>query len=123
VPKLVRGFSKTRPHSFEHKIHDVKVEIVTPELLKGRLPKAIVRNVVHTAVTHSGMKVASVEALVVMKLYAARARDEGDIAELLKEYPDINVNTWPLRDTQKALLKKLKKRAKKENAFMEGACV
>lgn len=114
IPKTVKGFKAHRKGAFEEVRTQVEVETVSHESFNGAVPISIIRKVFDTAVTSDSIKVASKEGLVALKLYASRHKDDTDIVELLKAFPYIELDDWPLGATEKAHLKHLRKIAENE---------
>ena len=103
VPE-VDGFKRVRKGAELHKDTHVEVETVTPQSIN--LPQSVAQMVFSTAVSVHGYKVASLEAMVVLKLYAAdnqkrRHRDMGDIIEMLTHnatFTKERLTGWTLQD-------------------------
>lgn len=100
IPSEVQGFKHHRPHAFEHKSTGVEAEIVTCGSVK--LPEVTARKVYHTAVVHDGIKVASREAMFVLKLHAAanepkrKFGDLGDIQRMLNSGDIPSLDGWTI---------------------------
>lgn len=108
-PDEVPGFKRVRPHCFRNKDTHVEVEILSSEFLG--LNKDLVREVVKNAVGSDGIKVASPEGLVALKLARFSRQDQADIESLMK-YKGENFDMSPyekfLSDEQKARLEVIK---------------
>ena len=82
IPGNIRGFNRIRSHSFQHNDTHAEVEVLSPEFLG--LPKDLVKQVVNTAVTSNGMKIASPSGLVALKLFRGGRQDQADIEQLIQ---------------------------------------
>lgn len=82
IPSYIPGFKKVRPHSFQHNKTHVEVEVLSPEFLG--VPDGLVKQVVQTAETSNGMRIASKAGLVALKLQRAELQDQADIQALLR---------------------------------------
>lgn len=91
VPETVAGFKKVRDHSFLHNKTHVEVEVLTPEFLG--IDPAIVRMVHDTATVSDGVKVASPEGLIVLKVQRNMMQDKADIVALLKT-AKVDLRPW-----------------------------
>lgn len=115
VPEQVPGFKKHRANAFqEHDTH-VEIEICTPASIK--LPLDLVQKVYKTSVVHDGLRVASLEALIALKLYGAdtKRRELGDLADvvrLLEAHPHVDMVGWPLKPWHVVKLEDAKERAR-----------
>lgn len=99
IPDDVAGFRRTRGHAFEEKKYQVEVEVNTASQIN--LPIDVAHKVFETAHSINGLRIASVEALVVMKLFGSltpkrKHKDLGDIQRILEEHPDVSIDDWPL---------------------------
>lgn len=104
------GFKRNRPSAFTEKQTHVEVEIVTPASVG--IPVSVARKVVETAHVVDGLRIASKEALVVLKLFGAdtpkrKHKDLADIQALL-ETGDVDVSDWSLSDDHKKTLDELR---------------
>ena len=107
MPSGLEHFKRNRPGAMLHLDTHVEVETVTPESIK--LPAVVASKVFSTAVTHGSYKVASLEGMLVMKLYATdtkkrELKDGADIVAMLEANPSItltNLSEWPLTNTHK----------------------
>lgn len=109
IPEEVAGFKHHRKGAFEEKKHQVEIETVTP--LSIGLPQQVADRVVQTAELVNGLKIATVEGLVALKLYGLRSakrrrRDEDDILNLLRAHT-VDMSGWPLDHSAKADLARL----------------
>jgi len=113
VPEEVSGFKKARDYAFLHQKTHVEVEILTPEFLK--VDAALVQKVYDTARTDSGVKIASPEGLVALKVQRGFLQDKADIVALLK-VTAIDLTEWSalLTDEQKQMIDDLRTVAEKE---------
>jgi len=108
IPVEVVGFKKHRQGAFEHKSTGVEIETVTGNSFKVN-PNTIKR-VIDTAVTTSGVKVASKEGIIALKLGRASLQDKADIAALLHSGIDEEeLLSYPLTDQQLQVFSDLKK--------------
>ena len=113
IPDTVPHFKRMRKHAFQDNRHHVEIETTTTALF-ANVTQALVLKVIQTATRDSGIRIASKEGLVALKLCAARMQDKADIVSLLKEYPNMKLVGWPLTTQHKLLLVQLRKQAKKE---------
>lgn len=102
IPKIVDGFKRNRKSSFENKSTGVEIELVTRGLVA--MPQHIIERVYKTAVEHDGIKVASLEGLIVLKLYGAlnpkrQHRDLGDIERILEHNKKPDLTEWNLPES------------------------
>ena len=90
IPESVFGFKRHRQGAFlEHSTH-VEIEVTAPEAIN--LPHLVAEKVYATAKTFGDLKVASLDALIVLKLFGAdnpkrHFKDLGDISILLEANP------------------------------------
>jgi hypothetical protein len=110
LPQPPDGFKKIRAHAFEHVATGVEVEILTPEFLKAS--KSLIQHVMDTAITNSGVKIASPSALIALKLNRLSFQDKADIEALLDSNNIIDVSLFHLTAVQKTKLAALKKAIK-----------
>lgn len=108
IPSEVEGFRHSRKGAFEDCTTHVEIKLVTAKSIN--VPHEVVKKVFDTAVVYDGLKVASLEALIVLKLYGAdhpkRTNiDLGDIDIVLEHNPHINLDGWHLNEVHKARLK------------------
>ena len=100
IPETVVGFKRTRRGAFEEKVHQVEVEVCTPDSIK--VPANIVKSVLDTAIVHEHLKVASAEGLIVLKLFASDAarREFGDLGDIVRilEHNTVDLSDWKLSD-------------------------
>ena len=109
IPGEVVGFKYHRKGAFQENTTHVEVEVVAADTIG--IPSSVAKRVVDTAVTYDGVKVASLQALIVLKLYGAkeprrRFKDLGDVQRLLEHNRAININLgeWSLSKQQMAWL-------------------
>jgi hypothetical protein len=115
IPVAVDGFKRVRPHTFRENGTHVEVELVTPSLID--LPTAVASKVFNTAVTHDGIRVASLEGMIALKLYGSNSlrRELGDLADIvamlerLDTFP--SMSDWHLSATQLAKYEDAKRRS------------
>lgn len=92
IPLYVEKFKKTRPSAFMHKETHVEVEVVAPENIN--VPLEIADMVYRTAKTSDGVKIASPNGLVALKLHRASPQDVADIINLTT-IESIDLSSWP----------------------------
>jgi hypothetical protein len=97
VPTEVKGFKRYRPGAFQENKTQVDIELTTPASIE--LPIPVAKKVIHTAVNHDGILVASKEAMVVLKLFGANTlkrefKDLNDIVSILSSHPDLILEGW-----------------------------
>lgn len=80
IPKNVYKFRKNRPHSFEHIKTGVEVEMVTPELINGNT--SLFKSVFDNSIISDGIRIASPESLIALKLGRFSDTDKMDIKNL-----------------------------------------
>ena len=99
IPRQVEGFKRTRPSAFQHNKTHVEVEVVSPELIG--ISGSLTKMVFDTANTSNGIKIASPEGIVALKLGRFSRQDQADIESLMQSYP-IDLPAWPLdvKETQ-----------------------
>ncbi len=105
VPKEVEGFKKHRLSAFEDREDNVEVELVTATSIG--IPQVVARKVIETAVEYDGIRVASLEAMVVLKLYGSDNprrlhHDMADVDRILENHPNVDLSGWLLTPKQKA---------------------
>ena len=108
MPSGLEHFKRTRPGAMLHLPTHVEVETLTAESV--HLPQSVVAKVFSTAVTHNNYKVASLEGMIVLKLYATDNRkrelkDGADIVAMLEANPALtieNLSAWQLTSTHMA---------------------
>jgi hypothetical protein len=111
VPDELPGFKRSRKGAFQENRTHVEIEVCTPDSVN--LPFSVARMVVHTSRNVDGMRVASPEAMVVLKLYGAeskrrRFQDMADVTAILENYPDLDVSNWALQASHLATLQQCK---------------
>jgi hypothetical protein len=94
VPDQVSGFTRTRPHAFQHVLTHVEVEIITPEFVK--VPASVVRQAIVTATESNGIRIASAAGLVALKLFRLSVQDKADIVALIKSGRVSDLTTFAL---------------------------
>ncbi len=82
VPSILPGFDRIRPALFRHREAGVEVKIVTPATIEITIDVA--QAVVRTATVSDGVRVASENGLVALKLFRLSRQDEADVIALLK---------------------------------------
>lgn len=97
VPTVVSGFKAHRKGALENKTTGVEIETVWPASIK--IPQDIANKVYSTSVIHDGLRVASLEALIVLKLLASldpkrKLRDLGDVSILVEIHPKVDLKGW-----------------------------
>ncbi len=102
LPTVNDKFKRHRDHAALDKKDHVELEFVTPALIK--IPPAVAKRVIDTAWDVGGMQIASLDSMIVLKLYGAdnkrrQRQDEADIQSML-EHNKVNitdlVNSWRL---------------------------
>jgi hypothetical protein len=112
IPNEVMGFKRYRPGAFrEHDTH-VDIELTTPASFDN-LPIEVVRKVIGTAVDYDGLKVASREGMIALKLCGAQTprrmhKDLGDVVLLLEGDIGLLMDDWPLNQKAFHLLGELR---------------
>jgi hypothetical protein len=107
VPKEVDGFKAHRKLAFEERKTRAEVEIVTPESVG--LPYRIAKRVIEDAVDRGGIKVASLDSMLVLKLFGSltakrHRKDLADIVSMLSECKQIpNLSSWNLPENLQQL--------------------
>ena len=99
IPETVKGFKRTRSGAFQENKTHVEVEVVTTQSINQT--QELVKKVIETAVIHDGIKVASIEGLIALKLVASdnpkrKHRDLGDIDLMLENNPRPDMSEWPI---------------------------
>lgn len=112
----VPGFKRYRRGAFREKDTHVDIEVTTPESFLD-LPHSVALKVIQTAVNHGGIKVASLEGMVALKLCSALApkrlfKDMADIVALLENSPELSMSHWELNHKQLELLETAREKAK-----------
>lgn len=100
IPEEVPGFKRYRAGAFQENATHVEVEVTTPYSFEN-LPIAVVRKVLSTAVEFDGLKVASREGMIALKLCSAqvpkrRFKDMADVASLLDGNLNLSMTAWSL---------------------------
>ena len=116
VPDTVPGFKRHRTMAFQEDDTHVEIELVGH--LTIDVPDALVKKVFATAVNHDGLKVASLEGMVALKLYGAANstrrmhRDLADVVAMLERAPELDMSGWPLNIEHLTALENCRKHAK-----------
>lgn len=79
VPDTIPGFERIGGHEFQH--ISTQVKVLTPQ---ADIPDGLVNQVINTALTSSGIRVASRSGLVALKLLYGGLQDKADIDQLIK---------------------------------------
>lgn len=82
IPASVPGFKQIRNHAYQHDRTHVEIEVLTPSFL--RISEQLAERVQATANLVEGVKIASPEGLVALKLGRFSRRDQADIEELMR---------------------------------------
>jgi len=98
IPLSVDGFKKTRGHAFQHNKTHVEIELVTPELI--HISRHLVQKVFDTARVSDGVRIASPQGLVALKLGRFSRQDQTDI-ETLMNIETVELDNWPLDPVSK----------------------
>jgi predicted nucleotidyltransferase len=90
IPDSVYKFRRNRNHSFEHIRTGVEVELLTPEHINKGVEffEVIFQN----SIISDGIKIASPESLIALKLKRFNNRDKSDIIELVKYCKENNID-------------------------------
>jgi hypothetical protein len=107
VPKNVEGFRRHRHSAFEDVVNNVEVEVCTPSSIN--VPVSLAQRVSRTSVDHGGLRVASREGLIALKLFGADDRrrelqDLADIVGLLDTAEVVDMSEWGLSEKHRAQL-------------------
>lgn len=101
IPQEVANFKHYRPHGFQENQTHVEVKIFTPQSIN--IPQVVVDRVFATAVMYNDLRVASLGAMIVLKLYGSDTShrefdDLADIVRILKYAPHVkSLPGWALR--------------------------
>ena len=111
IPDEVVGFKRSRKGAFQDNKDHVEIEVIAPETVN--LPKALVDRVYSTSTRSEGLRVASVEGLIALKLHSAevpkrRHQDSADLQSLIKSHPDVDMGDWTLSNSQLAMFNDLR---------------
>jgi len=109
IPDNVEGFTRTRPHAFQHNETHVEIEVLTPQHINISVDLAI--QVVKTAQTNDGIMIASPSGIVALKLQRLRRYDEGDIIALI-ETGKVDLMGWELSEMQLQKFEEIKNKMK-----------
>ena len=82
IPVQVKGFTRIRDHTFQHNKTHVLVDLITPA--HKNIPEHIARKVIETAIEKNGIKIASTDGIIAIKLFRLAMRDKADIISLIK---------------------------------------
>lgn len=99
VPDQVKCFKKTRPHGFLHLETHVEVEVLTANFLK--IDTALFSKLVQSSRVVDGVRIPSIEGLIVLKLQRFSLQDQADIAALLSTKATLNLGPWNLSTLDK----------------------
>lgn len=82
---VVDSFKKIGKFTYIDKKSHAPVEAITPEILNNDLTDSLVKIIQKDAVIdkQSGVKIASINSLIVLKLLSGRMRDDSDVVSLL----------------------------------------
>jgi hypothetical protein len=105
VPDDVPAFKRVRPHAFRDNSTHVEVETLTPQFINLSIERANL--VFDTSIESDGVKVASPQALVVLKLQRWSRQDQADVELLLKHFPHPDPVLWILTDEEQKKLQSL----------------
>lgn len=100
IPEEIDGFTRNRQHAFKEKKTHVEIEVLTAQQVA--IPKEIVEKVFHTAVSTCGLKVASLEGMIALKLFGSlsakrKHKDLGDVQRILEaQSAPVDMDDWPL---------------------------
>lgn len=102
IPDDVPSFKRVRNGAFREDNTHVEIEVVTHSSFTA-LPQSIVQKVIDTAHNKNGLRVASLEGLIALKLFAAdnprrRRQDVADIERVLCNHPRPDMSDWNLND-------------------------
>lgn len=97
IPKEVYNFKRHRDGAFQHNKTHVEIEVLTPESINT--PLILVQKIFNTAIIddESGLKIASPEGIIALKLGRFKLQDQADI-EALKTYKNIDLSYFDLSD-------------------------
>lgn len=90
IPKSVYKFRRNMPHSFEHIRTGVEVELLTPDYMDR--PDSFFDIIFNNSIISDGIKVASPESLIALKLRRFNNKDINDISELYKYMNENNMS-------------------------------
>lgn len=94
----LKTFKHHRRHSFEHRITNVEVEVLTAAFIK--IPEHVVTQVFAEATTENGIPVASAAGLTAMKLISARRSDLAGIERIFKSVGALDLSKYRLAPKQ-----------------------
>jgi hypothetical protein len=111
IPTTVDGFDKHSTSAFKDKSTNIEIELVSATTIN--IPPEVVAKVFETARNIEGMRVASREGLIVLKLYGMltpkrKRGDTADIQTLLETDPKASVSGWPLTTYQREVLEDIR---------------
>lgn len=119
IPSNVPGFRRHRPGAFEDLVNNVEVEVNTKDTFKPTsLTQKVINRVFTTSVDHQGIRVASREGLVALKLCSAENikrefKDLADVVLLLENgHSELDMSGWGITDKQAAVLDTCRQRAR-----------
>ena len=96
IPKEITGFKRIRTHAFQDNKYHIEVEVLTPEFLK--ISTALVQQVINTSIESNGIKIASIQGLIALKLGRLAMRDKADIISLIKTGNVTNLTQYNLSE-------------------------
>lgn len=82
IPNTVNKFKKHRPNAFQHNKTHVEIEVFTSEFIS--IDQHIVNTVFETSNIIDGIKVASIDGLIALKLNRFKLQDQADIEALIE---------------------------------------
>lgn len=116
IPDIVSGFKRPRPKAFQERDTHVEVEACTPT--RFNIPGNVVRKVFDTAQSYEGLRVASLEGMIALKLWGSESprrelKDLADVVALCESAgPTLSAMTdWHLTPQQRQKLADCKRRA------------
>ena len=112
VPGAVPGFTRTRPHAFQHAATHVEVEVLTTGFIRSR--PGVVDAVFATASVVDGAAIASPSGLVALKLARHSMQDRADIVALIRT-GRVDMVGFDLNETETSRLSALREAALEEH--------
>lgn len=114
IPAAVNGFKRIRPGAFQENKTHIPVEVVTPTSFYPELPIDLVAKVLDTAIIVDGLKVASREGMIALKLCSAEKpdryhKDVADLEGLVRSNMSVTMQDWPLSQDNRDLFAKVKR--------------
>lgn len=98
IPGGVDGFTRHHKGVFQEDISKTEVWTLTPKSL--HIPQEVIKRIFYSeAVVHDGLMVASLESMIILKLYASDNRRLeyqalGDIARMLENNPQLSTDSF-----------------------------